>query len=621
MRLSGKRAPQYPGRFLDRHQAIEYFDNFFLWYNTEHLHSGVDYVTPEQCHRDLREIILLSPLTYFTYCKIKLKCYINLLFPQVTQFQKDLMMNQVKDWKVLFIDDDEGIRKVMSIALEDAGYNMLTATDGESGIELCQKHSPHIIITDIRMPGMDGIEVLKSIKETDPDKEVIVTTAYGEIEYAIQALQLGASDFITKPINDNALQVALERAKDRYNTRKELRDYTALIEERWMSTAEELDTLLNFQENLIENSIDGIAGCDLDGRIIVFNNSMEQMLGYDSETVIGKKFLSQLFSKGKWEALKQKMYSEEYGAKNQLLLYETYLISKAGIEIPVQLSATSLLQKNEEIGVVGFFRDLRKIRRLEQEFADQARLLHQDKMISLGKLAASVVHEINNPLTGVLNYIRLMIKIVGRDSLSAEQIQKFNKYLGLMDSEVSYCSDIVSNLLAFSRKSKLEFGDVNINDLLQKCIMLSDHKLTLQNIQIKTDLKPEIPKITGDFNQLQQCILNLIFNAADAMPDGGHLIIESSFHSEKGLGKIMVADTGCGIAQKDLPKIFDPFFSTKEEGKGLGLGLSVAYGIIARHKGVIEAESELNKGTVFTITLPVNRKSSFKRPFPPRPNR
>jgi len=514
-------------------------------------------------------------------------------------------MNRTKDWKVLFIDDDEGIRKVISIALADAGYIMLTAADGQEGIELCKKHAPHIIITDIRMPGMDGIEVLKSIKKTDPDKEVIVTTGFGEIEYAIQALQLDASDFITKPINDSALQVALERAKQRYNTRKELKDYTALIEERWMDTAEELTHLINFQENLIESSIDGIAGCDQDGKIIVFNKSMEQMLDYDSQTVIGKQFLSQLFSKGKWEALEEKIYSQEYGGKNRLLLYETYLISKAKTEIPVQLSAATLVRENKEIGIVAFFRDLRKIRRLEQEFADQARLLHQDKMISLGKLSASVVHEINNPLTGVLNYIRLMIKIINRDSFSAKYTQKFNKYLQLTESEVSHCSDIISNLLAFSRKSKLEFGKLNINDLLQKCVVLSDHKLTLQNIQIKTAFYSEIPNITGDFNQLQQCILNLVFNAADAMPEGGLLTMESSFHPESRLVKIMVADTGCGIADGDLPKIFDPFFSTKEEGKGLGLGLSVTYGIIARHKGVIEAKSEPGKGAVLTIKLPV----------------
>ena len=256
--------------------------------------------------------------------------------------------------------------------------------------------------------------------------------------------------------------------------------------------------------------------------------------------------------------------------------------------------------------MVGFFRDLRKIRRLEQKFADQARLLHQDKMISLGTLAASVVHEINNPLTGVLNYIRLMIKITGRDTLSAEQVEKFRGYLELMESEVGRCSDIVSNLLAFSRKSKLEFSDVNINELVEKCILLSDHKLTLQDIEIETDINTDTPNISGDFNQLQQSVLNLIFNAADAMPDGGVLSIETSFDSENGLAEIKVTDTGCGIARENLPRIFDPFFSTKKEGKGLGLGLSVVYGIIERHKGSIEVESELDKGTVFTIKLPIN---------------
>jgi signal transduction histidine kinase len=145
---------------------------------------------------------------------------------------------------------------------------------------------------------------------------------------------------------------------------------------------------------------------------------------------------------------------------------------------------------------------------------------------------------------------------------------------------------------------------------LEKSILLSKYKLTLQNIQIKMDLYPEIPKVLGDFNQLQQCLLNLIFNAADAMPDGGSLSMDSSFFPDKGLVEIKVTDTGRGIAREDLSKVFDPFFSTKMEGKGLGLGLSVVYAIIDRHKGNISAESRPGKGTVFTITLPVNGRVS-----------
>jgi len=142
--------------------------------------------------------------------------------------------------------------------------------------------------------------------------------------------------------------------------------------------------------------------------------------------------------------------------KEPAFLFETYLIAKNGDKIPVETSATVLSNENEEIGMVTFVRDLREIRKLEQQFADQSRLLQQDKMISLGRLAASVVHEINNPLAGVLNYVRLMIKILNRGSLREEYIQKFQRYLTLVESEISRCSKIVSNLLAFSRKSKLE---------------------------------------------------------------------------------------------------------------------------------------------------------------------
>jgi PAS domain S-box-containing protein len=516
-------------------------------------------------------------------------------------------MVRKEDWKLLLIDEDDEARQALSAFLEDADYSLLTVADGESGIEFCREESPQIIFTEIDLPGIDGIEVLRSIKETYPSSQVIVTSAYNEIETALKSFRLDAADFITKPLNEDTVMAALERAKKRYNIQRKLQDYTTFLEERWMDTSEELAKIFNFQERLIESSIDGIIGCDYDRKIIIFNNSMEQMLGYSKDTVSGKMFFYQLFSSREWEQFQDQLYSEALGGEDKLFLSESTLISKKGEKIPVRLSAQVLFQENEEIGLVAFFRDLRKVKRLKQQFLDQAQYLHQDKMISLGKLAASVVHELNNPLTGILNYIRLMIKILGRDSLSTEQIQKFQRYLDLSGSEVSRCSDIVSNLLAFSRKPKLEFSEVNIHDLLEKSILLSKYKLTLQNIRIKTNLYPRIPEVLGDFNQLQQCLLNLIFNAADAMPDGGSLTLDGAFFPHKNLVEIKVTDTGRGIAREDLSRIFDPFFSTKKEGKGLGLGLSVVYAIIDRHKGTISAESTPGKGTVFTITLPVKR--------------
>jgi len=515
------------------------------------------------------------------------------------------------DWKVLIIDDEEGIRKVLSITLADAGYQVLTAADGESGIRLCQEACPQIVITDIRMPGIDGIEVLRRVKEEDPHKEIIVVTAFGEMDIAIRALQLNASDFITKPINNEALFVALERAKERYTMHRELRDYTKLLEDRWMDTAAELAKTFDFQTNLIESSMDGIMGCDRDGRVITFNKSLKKMLGYSKDEIFRKMTFNQFIPVGMAEKLKDEIYSEEYGGKNRLFLFETNMIAKTGEKIPVQLSVIVLFEEGEEIGIVGFIRDLREMRRLEQQFADQTRVLHQHKMMSLGRLAASVVHEINNPLAGILNYIRLMIKIMNRGSLGQEHLTKFQRYLTLIESETNRCSDIVSNLLAFSRKSKMEFSEVNTNELLEKCIMLSQHKLTLQNIEIKLNLAQEIPKIWGDFNQIQQCVINLIFNAIDAMSEGGTFSLESSFNLRERVVEIKVSDNGRGIAKEDLPHIFDPFYTTKMEGEGLGLGLSTVYGIIDRHKGTISVDSQLGKGTVFTLKIPVKPADSF----------
>jgi two-component system NtrC family sensor kinase len=511
----------------------------------------------------------------------------------------------VKQWKVLFIDDDEAIRKVMSIDLTDAGYKVFLAADGESGIDLLKRERCQMVITDIRMPGIDGIEVVRRIKEDDPDVEVIVVTGHGDMHLAIKALQLDASDFINKPIDHECLEVALKRAKERYTTRRDLKDYTALLEEKWMETAEKLAETYNFQKNLIESSIDGIMACDRGGMVITFNKSLETMLGYSKEEVLGVMAFDHVFPPGEAEKLNDALGSEEFGGKHCLSFYETTFIAKEGTEIPVQLSATVLFEDGEEVGLVAFIRDLRELRRLEQRFADQARLLHQDKMISLGKLAGSVAHEINNPLSGILNYIRLMIKILGKGQVTPEHLNKFGKYLTLMESETSRCSKIVSNLLAFSRKSKLEFSEVDVNELLLKCIELSHHKLSLQNIQLETRLDPNLPRIAADANQIQQCMINLIFNAMDAMPDGGALTIESLRLGDRGGIELKVTDTGCGIAKEHLPKIFDPFFTTKTEGKGVGLGLSTVYGIVDRHKGAISVESKVGKGTVFSIKLPL----------------
>ncbi|MBW1695851.1 MAG: response regulator [Deltaproteobacteria bacterium] len=514
-------------------------------------------------------------------------------------------MTGLEDWKVVLIDDEEDIRDIMTIALEDAGYEVHTAHNGESGIQKTVEISPQIVITDIRMPGMNGIQVLEAIKKHNPDIEVIVATAFGEMSLAIRALQLDASDFITKPINDETLHLALKRAKERYTSRKQLKDYTALLEREKAETVQELIKTYTFQKNLIESSMDGILGCDENETIVIFNRSMEQMLGYSKQEVLNKMTLDRFFLPGEKDRLKQELAGERYGGKNRLLLFETTLVGSSDKTIPVQVSATAPLNQDQGGGLVFFFRDLREIRKLEREVSDQARILHQDKMMSLGKLAASMVHEINNPLSGILNYIRLMIRILSTGQLSEDRRKKFLDYLKLMENETHRCSKIVSSLLTFSRKSPPSFGQVRIDELLERCVILSQHKLQLQNIQLISDTEPNIPPVIGDFNQLQQCVINLIFNAIDAMPEGGKLYLSAAYDASKKQVMISVKDTGAGIPPKNLPHIFEPFFTTKQEGYGVGLGLSTVYGIMERHGGSVDVESKPGDGATFRLRIPV----------------
>ena len=514
-------------------------------------------------------------------------------------------MTSFDDWKVVLIDDEEDIRDIMTIALEDAGYKVFTAHDGESGLQKAEEISPQVVITDIRMPGMDGIQVLGAIKKYNPDIEVIVATAFGEMALAIQALQLDASDFITKPINDEALHLALKRAKDRYTSRKQLKDYTAFLEKEKAESAQELIKTFTFQKNLIESSMDGILGCDENEKVVIFNKSMEQMLGYSKSEVLNKTTLDRFFLPGENERLRKELAGEKYGGKNRLLLFETTLVGVSDKKIPVQVSATKQSNQDQGNELVCFFRDLREIRKLEREVSDQARIPHQDKMMSLGKLAASMVHEINNPLSGILNYIRLMIRTLSRGPLAEDRREKFLGYLNLMENETNRCSQIVSSLLTFSRKSSLLFGQVRIDDLLDRCTILSKHKLELQNIHLVSEINSDIPPVNGDFNQLQQCVINLIFNAIDAMPNGGTLYLSAVYDFAKKHVTIAVKDTGPGISQKNLPHIFEPFFTTKQEGYGVGLGLSTVYGIMERHNGLVDVESEPGQGATFRLRIPV----------------
>jgi PAS domain S-box-containing protein len=253
-------------------------------------------------------------------------------------------------------------------------------------------------------------------------------------------------------------------------------------------------------------------------------------------------------------------------------------------------------------------------RRLEQMVEDRTRqlkethekLLHQDKMSSLGKLSASVVHEINNPIAGILNLIMLMKRIASEERVTSKEIGQFKKYLDLMENETRRTSRIVSNLLAFARQSKMAPTRLSVNQLIEKTMFLNSNQLKIDGVKVDTKLDPNLPDLLGSEDQLQQVFMNLLSNAAEAMePKGGKLTIETKHLLREDKLQINFKDTGPGIPEDDIPKLFEPFFTTKKKGKGVGLGLSVAYGIIQEHEGSIYVKSQVGHGTTFQVRLPL----------------
>jgi two-component system NtrC family sensor kinase len=235
-------------------------------------------------------------------------------------------------------------------------------------------------------------------------------------------------------------------------------------------------------------------------------------------------------------------------------------------------------------------------------------MLIVEKMASLGKLAAVVAHEINNPLAGIGTYARLLRRRLAKNAdakQSPVEGVETAKILELVETEANRCGDIVRNLLLFSRTPGARFTSELLQPMLERCILLIKHQADLQEIRIALRVPADMPPLSCDVSQIQQVVLSLCLNAIEAMPTGGELRIQAKRVWEEAV--IVVEDTGCGIPPEQLGHIFEPFYTTKEQGKGLGLGLAVVYGIVGRHRGRVEVESKQGQGTTFTIHLPLEQ--------------
>ncbi len=362
----------------------------------------------------------------------------------------------------------------------------------------------------------------------------------------------------------------------------------------------EIRTSNEFLTKLIASSGDGIIAADMKGNIIIFNKAAEELLGYKAEEVMGKVNIINLYPPGGAKDIMRKLRSEEYGGIGKLTFQQVTLVSKSGEHIPIQLSASLVFdEQGGELSSVGFFTDLRPRIEMEKQLEEtHLQLVNSEKMASLGKLAAGIAHEINNPLGGILIYSSLLTETL---KVSDPRTQDLAKIV----QEATRCKDIVKSLLEFSRQTDPKMEPADINKAITDGLFFLENQALFHNIEIVKNLAPFLPTVRGNAGQLKQVFMNIIVNAAEAMHGSGTLTITTGLSKDQKGTWVEFTDTGEGIPRENLSRIFDPFFTTKEVGRGTGLGLSTSYGIIEGHRGRIDVKSEVGRGTTFRIELPV----------------
>ena len=500
--------------------------------------------------------------------------------------------------KLLLIDDEPDILRVLSMSLKADGYDVVSAPNGAEGIAVFEKEKPDIVITDIKMPGMDGIAVLKKVKALNADTEVIIITGHGDIENAIEALKHGASDFINKPVRDEALAIALSRARERFDIKQQLKEYTTDLERKVDEATRELRRRSNFQINLIRSSNDGIIATGKDLKIVIYNPTAKGIFGYTPSETIDKMQAADLFP-AELAADLQAALNGKNDIKN-LAWRETTIASKDGENIPVRFSGTILLENNQPVGTVAFFQDLREIKHLEKE------LLKSERLAAIGQTVAGLAHGIKNILHGLKGGSYLVDIGIKKD-----ESEKLKKGWEMIKRNIGRTSNLVMDLLSYSKEREPEFETCWPNQIADDVCALLQEKARENNVQLDKDFDDSIGEVLMDPNSVHEVLLNLVSNAVDAClfdedTSKNFQVDLKTTHEKDNVIKFEISDNGIGMDEAVIRKLFTSFFSTKGH-RGTGLGLMVTRKLIEEHNGSIDVNSQPGKGTTFIVRLPYNQ--------------
>jgi len=533
--------------------------------------------------------------------------------------------------RILIVDDEQGIRDLLMSELAKLGHSIDVAANGEEAISKVQAEKFDVVITDIKMPKHDGLEVLDSVKKISPETEVIMITGYATVENAVEAMKNGAYDFIQKPFNMDEVVAMVEKALEK----SELKTLIALYESsKAIFSSLKLEKLFPIMINLLKNVIraDEIA-------LLLFDHQSQLYLAAASFSLVYYPY------KGAFTTLAERLYSSEQmqGApvifKHPITENPVLKGLFSGSEMK-SLAAYPIKIKNKNLGILMVSRtknhsefsvsDIRNLsifvsqiaqsidntklyEKLEikiSELESAHRQLEQsrrqivlvEKMSAVGQVATSLVNQLCSPLDSVAAQAE---KIIKKKTLPPEVKEMVQKII----EESDRCNEVIKNLKIFSSYHKAVKVEADINKVIEEALELTEYEFQNDNIRLVKELAPDVPKVKIDVNQIKQVLLNLLVNAQHSFAsqeerNQAERVVTVKSSSVEGQVYVEVNDNGCGIDSKIIDKVFDPFFTTKDPKKNIGLGLSISYGILEQHNGKIHLKSIPREGSSFIINIP-----------------
>ncbi|PIX84786.1 MAG: hypothetical protein COZ32_11815 [Nitrospirae bacterium CG_4_10_14_3_um_filter_53_41] len=548
--------------------------------------------------------------------------------------------------KILLVDDDQSARVTLSIALKSEGFSVEIVDGGEEALQRIDQGAYDWVISDVNMPGMNGMELVQRIQAVRPDMQIILISAYRSRD---ELKDLKICGFLEKPIDIQKLYRILRhepvpsvepfapwinRSTGGLTTKSRTRDpdrseviqfkdalarqefekrtfnfYELLekkVEERTRELLEkqrnledayfELRKTKRYLENLIDASPECVISTDVEKGILSFNTMAEKTFGYTRDEVFGNpiSILRPRWVEKKNEEIYEMTFRE--GRWNG----ESEGMRKNGEVFPMSLFTSGVLdEEGKIIAVLDMSRDITEEKKMEQQ------LLYAEKLSVLGQLAPKIAHEINNPL-----------HVISANLQFAQMVQddreKVKTCLEKGLQEVGRIEHLTRQLMDVARPTELNICELSIEDVLENTLLFLKDVGEIKRLEVRRNFTRGLPRISGDQSQLEQVFRNLIINASQAMEGSSSriLTVSTRFLPDLRYVEVTVSDTGCGIPKENLEKIFEPFFTTKEKGKGNGLGLPIIKGIVERHKGRIEVTSRPGEGTDFTVFLPTGAQAA-----------